>query len=75
MRKPAAVELVAVHLVVLQVVRLDQAGRLVTARYRRPDGVVGADGRVGRVPEPKRLLRDRDAEAPGEVAHRVAGGG
>jgi hypothetical protein len=48
-------------------VRLDQAGRLVQAQDLRPEGVVGADGFVGRVPEPEGLLRDRDAEAAVEV--------
>jgi hypothetical protein len=74
MRELAVVQGIEVHLPVLQVVLFKQALWLEAVRNLRPDGVVGADGLVGRVPEPERLFRNRDVEAAGEVADRVAGG-
>jgi hypothetical protein len=53
---------------------LDQASRLDAALDWLADGVVGADGLVGGVPEPERLLRDRDVEAAIEIAHGLASG-
>jgi hypothetical protein len=65
---------IEVDLPVLEGVLLNEAGRLEAAFDRGPDGVVGAHGFVGRVPEAERLLRDRDAEATLEVAHGLPGG-
>jgi hypothetical protein len=74
MRELAVVERIEVHLAMLHIVLLKQAVGLEAVRNLGPDGVVGADGLVGRVPEPEGLFRDRDVEAAGEVAHGVAGG-
>ena len=70
----AAVQGIEVHLAMLQVLLFKQALGLEARCDLRPDGVVGADGLVGRVPEAEGLFRDRDVEAAGEVADRVAGG-
>jgi hypothetical protein len=69
----AVMQRVQIHLPVLEVMRLDQTGRLNAALDRCLNRVVGADGLVGGVPEPEGLLWDRDAEAALEVAHGVAG--
>jgi hypothetical protein len=57
-----------------QIVLLQQAVGLDAVCNLGPDGVVGADGFVGGVPEAEGLFRHRQVEAAGEVADRVAGG-
>jgi hypothetical protein len=68
------VERVQIHLPVLEVVLLNEAGRLETAFDWVANGVIRTDGLVRRVPEPERLLRDRDAKAPLKVAQGLTGG-
>jgi hypothetical protein len=70
----AVVQGIEVHLAMLEVVFFQKAIRFDAVRNLRSDGVVGADGLMGRVPEPERLFRNRDVEAAGEVVDRVAGG-
>jgi len=70
----AVVEGIEVHLPVLQVVLLNESCRFEAGRDLGPDGVIGADGFVGGVPEPEGLLRNSDAEAALEIAYRLAGG-
>jgi hypothetical protein len=70
----AMVHRIEIYLAMLQVMLLKQSLWLKAVRDLRPDGVVGADGLVGGVPELKGLLRSRNVEASGEVAHGLAGG-
>jgi hypothetical protein len=55
---------IEVDLPVLEVVLFDESCRLNAALNLVADGVVDADRLVSGVPEPGRLLRDRNAEAP-----------
>ncbi len=67
----ALVQGIQIHLPVLQVVLLHESCWLEAALDWLADGVVGADGLVGGVPEAERLLRNCDAEAAFEVTDRL----
>jgi hypothetical protein len=67
----AVMQGIQIHLVVLEVMLLDETSWLDAALDLVADGVVGAYRLVGHVPEPERLLWDCDVEALLEVADRV----